>query len=216
MRAKIHIMGLSGHRFFPIPTMMVLTMLLLLAMHLKAQDFKPIIISGSIEPFHMDTIQLSNINGFSAKTPGLSKEEPIKFLEISLEQGLPTREIWSIAQDKDGFIWLGTRRSGLLRYDGQWVYQVSTLNGLPSNSVRKVLPLPSGEIWLGTDAGIAVLKGDQLVTLRSGDPSLQRIMTLLQDDNGKIWAASNAILKWEHPKWFIIHKGEDTIFFKSN
>ena len=37
--------------------------------------------------------------------------------QISVEQGLPSKHINEITQDKQGFIWIATQ-SGLCRYDG--------------------------------------------------------------------------------------------------
>ncbi|MDG2392316.1 MAG: two-component regulator propeller domain-containing protein, partial [Thalassotalea sp.] len=44
-------------------------------------------------------------------------QAPLKFQQFSTEQGLSQSSVYSIAQDKEGFLWIATQ-DGLNRYDG--------------------------------------------------------------------------------------------------
>lgn len=69
---------------------------------------------------------------------------------FSVDEGLSNRFVYSIAQDKKGFMWFGTKY-GLNRYDG-YSFQVLTKekNGLQSNLVRHVLtPNNNPLLWVG-------------------------------------------------------------------
>jgi len=47
----------------------------------------------------------------------LHDSPPIRFDQISAEQGLSSPEVWSVLRDQRGFMWFGTT-DGLNRYDG--------------------------------------------------------------------------------------------------
>ena len=49
--------------------------------------------------------------------PATTFEKPIKFVHLSIEDGLSENDARAILQDQLGFIWIGTQ-DGLNRYDG--------------------------------------------------------------------------------------------------
>ena len=53
---------------------------------------------------------------------------------LSTENGLPSRDVYCVAEDKKGFIWFGTK-NGLCRYDGENFKYFTTKDGLQSNVV---------------------------------------------------------------------------------
>lgn len=86
-------------------------------------------------------------------------------LECTAFAAQPTRlpsnklsnSILSLAQDRDGFIWIGTSE-GLLRYDG---YSYGYLreekgNPLASSRIRCIVPDSSGRLWVGTETQTVV------------------------------------------------------------
>ncbi len=58
--------------------------------------------------------------------------------------------IYSIYQDKSGFIWFTTRGGGLIRFDGTNFNQFTKQNGLPTDSLFSFLQDNSGNYWVGT------------------------------------------------------------------
>lgn len=75
---------------------------------------------------------------------------------LTVDNGLSHNEVTAIVQDKDGFIWIGTR-GGLNRYDG---YQFKIFNQIPGDSNSLVNPSieslfvdSKGNIWIGTKSG---------------------------------------------------------------
>jgi diguanylate cyclase (GGDEF)-like protein len=72
---------------------------------------------------------------------------------------LPSTEtsgIWTIAQDRQGFLWLGTD-SGLVRWDGyrllNYTQDPGTPGSLSDNYIRNLLVDDLGRLWVGTNAG---------------------------------------------------------------
>ena len=76
---------------------------------------------------------------------------------FTMRNGLPTNSITSIAQDRDGSLWVGTldRLCRLIRLPNpassivEEVY--STVQGLPSNSILSLLMATDGSLFVGTD-----------------------------------------------------------------
>jgi Two component regulator propeller len=67
---------------------------------------------------------------------------------------------YSLAQDNDGYLWIGTDH-GLYRYDGG---QFSLWNPpagthLPNSTIFSLLADRDGSLWIGTFAGLAHLSG---------------------------------------------------------
>lgn len=83
----------------------------------------------------------------------------LKFKQLSTLNGLPTDEVQKVFQDRDGFVWLGTRY-GLCLYDG---YQVSVFKSnlyfpdlLTNNNIYCLADDADHNLWIGTQAGLNV------------------------------------------------------------
>nr|WP_229262268.1 two-component regulator propeller domain-containing protein [Duganella guangzhouensis] len=81
----------------------------------------------------------------------------LRFEQLSVEHGLAQETVLAIAQDKQGFIWLGTQ-AGLTRFDGYrtvtYKSAVSDPRSLVDNWVRVLHLDRSGQLWVGTDGGL--------------------------------------------------------------
>jgi signal transduction histidine kinase/ligand-binding sensor domain-containing protein/DNA-binding response OmpR family regulator len=81
----------------------------------------------------------------------------LRFEQLSVEHGLAQESVLAIAQDRQGFIWLGTQ-AGLTRFDGYrtvtYKSAVSDPQSLGDNWVRVLHLDRSGQLWVGTDGGL--------------------------------------------------------------
>lgn len=59
-----------------------------------------------------------NDNGFGGKG-GIWRYDGRSFTNFTTKDGLGDYSVWSMVQDRDGNIWIGTRNNGLYRYDGK-------------------------------------------------------------------------------------------------
>ena len=87
--------------------------------------------------------------------PG-GQDLPIRFENLSLEDGLSQSTVYSIAQDRTGFMWFGTQ-SGLNRYDGTRI-EVFRPDPFDSTSVMTgfiwdIDPDEKGYLWLAYGGG---------------------------------------------------------------
>jgi signal transduction histidine kinase/ligand-binding sensor domain-containing protein/CheY-like chemotaxis protein/AraC-like DNA-binding protein len=77
-----------------------------------------------------------------------------RFEHITVDQGLSHSDAMCMAQDHDGFIWIGTNR-GIDRYDGyglkSYSLPINPRNGQSSNRIAALLAAPGGQLWAGTE-----------------------------------------------------------------
>ncbi len=124
-----------------------------------------------------------------------------KFERLSLEEGLSQSVVYSIIQDKEGFIWMGTQ-DGLNRYDGYnfMVYKNDPKNiaSISNNYVKSVFEDSEGILWSGTLKGV-LSKFDKLnnqflnfnINLTHILPEVRGITCICEDDEGFLWIGSD-------------------------
>jgi len=85
-------------------------------------------------------------------------QENFKFSSYTVDNGLPQSSIWSIIQDRNGFLWVSTS-DGLCRFDG---YEFTVFKNIPgdTNSIAaksnaNLFEDSEGNIWIGHDLGIS-------------------------------------------------------------
>lgn len=108
----------------------------------------------------------------------------------TIEDGLPTGSVRSIAQTHDGYLWIGTL-DGLVRLDGvrMRVYQRSEYPQMTSNRCVSLFVDRAGDLWVATeDGGLLRLHGDEFRAfgIADGLPSLQTLF-VEEDAAGKLY-----------------------------
>jgi len=85
-----------------------------------------------------------------------SNQKNYKFEHISLKDGLSQVSVYSILQDKHGFMWFGTF-DGLNRYDGKdfviFKHDPDDKNSLSRSIIWSLLEDSDGDLWVGTIRG---------------------------------------------------------------
>jgi ligand-binding sensor domain-containing protein len=72
------------------------------------------------------------------------------FVQYTWEDGLASNQVTSIAVDGYGNKWIGTRWSGVSRFDGLiWTTFTTANSGLTSNSISVIKVDNSGNVWFG-------------------------------------------------------------------
>lgn len=122
------------------------------------------------------------------------------FSNLSIEEGLSQSSVYTITQDKKGFMWFGTR-NGLNRYDSRHVVVYQPRNGvpnsLPSNIINSLLLDRRGQLWVGSSKGMARYRPQQddfeRVAPRivaTGNLADSTVNTLFQDRQQHIWVGT--------------------------
>lgn len=88
------------------------------------------------------------------------KHDSLAFKSSSILNGLSSKDVQSVYQDRDGYIWISTR-NGLFQYDG---YSITTYKSnlycpdlLTSNNIMCVAEDAQHRLWIGTYNGLNVL-----------------------------------------------------------
>ena len=80
------------------------------------------------------------------------------FSHLSLADGLSQSDVRAIAQDRQGFMWFGTWRGGLNRYDGYtfkvYKHDAKDERSLGNDGIRKLFVDGNGVLWIGTNEGV--------------------------------------------------------------
>jgi two-component system sensor histidine kinase ChiS len=130
---------------------------------------------------------------------------PLKFTQLSLEQGLSQANAYALLQDREGFIWIGTE-DGLHRFDGYafeyFTYQPDDPASLSYNDVRALAEDPEGYLWVGTHGGgINRLSPDRSRVERMGQPATRNlsIQHIQISQKGEVYFATEEgeIWKWK-------------------
>lgn len=89
--------------------------------------------------------------------PFFSYSQDYYFRHFQVEDGLSNNTATCLIQDKNGFMWIGTK-DGLDRFDGYnfKVYRnkPDDSTSLGNNSIWKLYEARNGIIWVGTERGI--------------------------------------------------------------
>jgi ligand-binding sensor domain-containing protein len=103
--------------------------------------------------FRYDGEKLANFT----KEKGLNNAD----FTASGKSGLGTlARVYSINEDNNGNIWVGTVDAGVWKYDGKNLTNYTTKDGLTSNAVNTIYKDKNGELWFGTDSnGICKFNG---------------------------------------------------------
>ncbi len=69
-----------------------------------------------------------------------------QYTHYSVQNGLPSDNVYRITQDANGFIWFITDK-GMVKYNGSSFKIFTTRQGLPTNDIWSVQPTPDGKVW---------------------------------------------------------------------
>jgi signal transduction histidine kinase/ActR/RegA family two-component response regulator/sugar lactone lactonase YvrE len=110
--------------------------------------------------------------------------------EYSVGQGLKNSAVNGVAQDREGFLWVGTM-SGLFRGDGLEFQEFGEDDGLPSGTIQTILPDRQGRLWVATRYGVAVRNGPRFERVNlGGKVEIYGRSALAMDGSGGIYAAT--------------------------
>ena len=121
------------------------------------------------------------------------------FAHLSLEQGLPHQLVMALAQDRSGFLWLGTQ-GGLARWDGYrfraYLPQADDPYSMPDNSIQSLHTDRQGHLWIGTSTrGLVRYDAQSERFLRlpvGGSNGIRHVLvnTICDADGEGIWVGS--------------------------
>ncbi|MBD0289094.1 MAG: hybrid sensor histidine kinase/response regulator, partial [Flavisolibacter sp.] len=115
--------------------------------------------------------------------------QPYYFRHYQVENGLSHNTVFCSAQDKNGFLWFGTK-DGLNRFDG---YRFKTFNiikdekgSLTRDLILSLATDQSGTLWIGTQTGLFHFDAENERFIPFLD-SLHGINDIFFDKSGQLW-----------------------------
>ncbi len=110
--------------------------------------------------------------------------ETPRMRRLGVAEGLPSRMVLALAQDRRGYVWAATD-DGLARYDGQqlqvWRQDPTQPGALPGNALETLLVDSRDRVWVGINgAGLAMLDSERR--------QFTRFAALEQRCSEQVWA----------------------------
>ena len=141
---------------------------------------------------------------FSMVCQAVVMPEPnsLAFKSSSILNSLPSKDVQSVYQDRDGYIWISTR-NGLFQYDG---YSITTYKSnlyrpdlLTNNNIYCVAEDAQHRLWIGTYSGLNVLDKQTGQIRKIDDPEINGIgisQILVTSDNRILFATEGGLLEY--------------------
>ncbi|MEW5977549.1 MAG: two-component regulator propeller domain-containing protein [Acidobacteriota bacterium] len=123
---------------------------------------------------------------------GLASRVEDRWEVIGYQNGLPMDSVYSVTEDREGSLWIGTGGAGVARWQGRGVWTgFRRPEGLSSDVIWAVLRDSRGRLWAGTDAGLSLFNSE---TGRWRDYPLEglsghRCRAMAEAPDGSLWAA---------------------------
>lgn len=130
-----------------------------------------------------------------------SKAQSFSFRTFQVEDGMCDRFVYTINQDRYGYLWLGTG-GGLCRYDGFSFRTDLITDSIPEGYVRSSYRARNGTLWFGHDDGsVSSFDGHHLHILNTAGLKYSRINDIKEDMQGNlVFATQNSGLLVVDPK----------------
>ncbi len=109
----------------------------------------------------------------------------------------PLNGILSMANDREGGLWLGFESAGLARLQPAQFRTVSTAEGLAEKATRAVFQDHRGDIWVGTASGPSRYRAGTVTNFSTIDGVPIPVVTGLGEDAaGTLWFAAGGRVMW--------------------
>ncbi|CDA86810.1 two-component system sensor histidine kinase/response regulator [Bacteroides sp. CAG:754] len=125
-------------------------------------------------------------------------DEHYYFKNLSVQNGLSQNTVNTILQDKQGFMWFGTK-DGLNRYDGlsfrKFKHDDRSQRSIGNNFITALYEDEKGNIWVGTDVGLYIYYPEKdffehFTGLSAENTKIEHTVTAISGDNqGCVWVA---------------------------
>ncbi|MEM9772941.1 MAG: two-component regulator propeller domain-containing protein [Chloroflexota bacterium] len=143
-------------------------------------------------------------------TQDVNSGEWVKFLP---EHGLPSGSVSTVTADATGKIWIGTRDSGVARYDGSRWISYRGRDEILSDRIRDLYADSKGVVWAATASGVARYDGDTWSTVRfSLFDIVSPPVNAITGTGDAVWAATErGVYHFNGSDWFFYGLNEGVI-----
>lgn len=122
---------------------------------------------------------------------GFQEGGKYNFSYLNVNRGLKSNFIWSLLEDRNGYIWIGTWGGGVSVWDGKGFRHLKKENGLAENNVVDLMEDSHGNIWMAHPkfGVISMWDGESIkqIYLDPNKGQNDNIWSLFEDQRGNIW-----------------------------
>jgi ligand-binding sensor domain-containing protein/signal transduction histidine kinase len=121
------------------------------------------------------------------------KAQRTAFYNLNVENGLIQSQVWALAQDNYGHLWIGTL-GGLARFDGKNFTNYTVREGMPDNEVSTIAFDKTGKLWIGSPRSICSFDGRSFKKYTAENTTLSGIGKIKVDPDNKVWFTSESVV----------------------
>ena len=135
------------------------------------------------------------------------RSQVLPFEILGLNEGIPQSQVTALAQDTDGYLWVGTW-GGLARFNGSRFKSFFIEDGLRSARINELLATSDGAVWVATAGGLSRWNNHRLEIL--ADPIVSTIpcLALAEDARNRVWIGNeNGLAVFADGKFSVFHPG---------
>lgn len=127
----------------------------------------------------------------------IQPEDVDQWVKIDQSDGLPSSTIWTVFEDSNNDIWIGTFDSGISRFDGSSYQSFDISDGLADVSILSITEY-QGSMIVGTYDGWAYLDGNSWYATTAADVGAGDfvVYALLSDTQGRLWMSHAGYGLW--------------------
>ncbi|HQK71772.1 MAG TPA: two-component regulator propeller domain-containing protein, partial [Bacteroidales bacterium] len=123
---------------------------------------------------------------------GSAEAQTIFFDKYDVENGLGSSKVYSIIQDKNDFIWLGTE-SGATRFDGNKFENYSSIHGLAAGGVKSICQDTLGRLWFGhLNGGVSYFDGVKFIRTEFDSLKVNSDITAICQIGKELWFTTSS------------------------
>ena len=141
---------------------------------------------------------------------GLVKYHDGKQTLYTSAQGLSDNHIQSLAEDRDGNLWIGSFGGGVCKLSSELIVTFKRTEGLPNQDVQKVIEDLKGQIYASINSGgiVKIVEGRAVAVEESQmAPFTDFNDRIFQDRRGDWWIGTNAgLFRFQGPE-LQLHRG---------
>ncbi len=114
---------------------------------------------------------------------------PLQFTHYTVDDGLPSMQVYDLLQDRQGYLWLATE-GGLSRFNGYVFENFTTRDGLPVNDITDLKEDTKGRIWLSSFGPLAYYENGVFNELEGEAPAANFLnYDLGETPQGELWVS---------------------------
>ncbi len=129
---------------------------------------------------------------------------------LTAEDGLSDNTIYTVYRDSKDYLWIGTQRLGINKYDGNniTIYQNVDSNpeSISNNAIRHIFEDSKRNVWIGTMNGLNLYhrENDSFTVFKHSADSVNDnnyVTSILEDRKGNLWTSYNngiGLTKWNY------------------